>query len=45
MKGLVENEFAGVYLPGVVASLTPETEFPDGCVAGDGARLLGSLVP
>lgn len=45
VKGLVEKEFAGVYLPGVVASLTPDTEFPAGCVAGDGARLLGSLVP
>lgn len=30
LKGLVENDVAGVCLPGV-ASLMPETEFPAGC--------------
>lgn len=34
MKGLVVNELAGVYLPGV-ASLATETKFPEG--GGDAA--------
>lgn len=36
LKGLVENEFAGVFLPGVTF-LTLGTVFPEGCGAGDTA--------